>query len=122
MAARFQAKKVAGKVAAGPVADAVSAIILAGAREAAKLAPHDTGNLAGSIQPGALTVKGTTVRGEFGTNVEYAAANEFGTHSAGEPDAPGKRSHRPGGLPARPYLRPGLAHGVAYARRKGLIQ
>lgn len=105
----------------GPVHAALSSIVLSGAREAVRLVPRDTGNLANSINT-RVDVQGTKARGVIQTNVEYAAPVEFGTHRRGEPDAPGKVSHRPGGKRARPYMRPGLLAGVTYARRKGLIR
>lgn len=117
----FDQRRVGPDVARGIAADAVRLVLFAAEREAKRLVPRDTTNLAGSIGT-SVDVQGERVVGTLGTNVEYAAPVEFGTHSAGEPDAPGKVSHAPGGMPPRPYLRPGLHAGIAYARRKGVIK
>lgn len=117
----YRPRKVAAEVARKIVADRVSAVVLAGAREAVRLVPRDTGTLANSIGS-TVTVDGTRVRGVISAGTDYAAPVEFGTHSAGESGAPGKVSHGPGGMPARPYMRPGLQAGLVYARRKGLIK
>lgn len=90
-------------------------------REAKRLCPVDTGRLRGSITH-EVTKDGAQVRAVVGTNVEYAAPVEYGTHAAGEPDAPGKVSHSPGGTAPRPFLRPGLARAVAILRNQGVIQ
>lgn len=123
MAARFRQKKVARRlVQPGSKAHAaVSAVVMSGTREAVRLVPRDTSNLANSITPD-VQVQGTRVRGTISTNVEYAPPVEYGTHSAGEANAPGKVSSAPGGMAPRPFMRPGLQYGIAYARRKGLIR
>jgi phage gpG-like protein len=45
---------------------------------ARRLAPVETGQLQGSIQPDPRTVDPDDLTGSVGTNVEYAAAQEFG--------------------------------------------
>lgn len=121
--ATFRQRKVARQLAApgGVVHRAVSVVTFAAEAEAKRRAPYRFGVLSNSIK-GEVNSRGARVRGTVGSNVEYAAANEFGSHSAGEPDAPGKKSYAAGGLAPRPYLRPGLTFGVAFARRKGLIR
>lgn len=111
-----------GREVAGLVAETVvQQIVFVAEREAKTLVPVDVGTLKASIN-GKVEVRGQRVHGILGTQVEYAAPVEFGTHSAGEPGAPGKKSNAPGGMPPRPYLRPGLAAGIAHARQRGLIR
>ena len=87
----------------GPVKEAsykaVLGVCLFIESEAKRRAPVDTGNLRRSLATEMLTGKNETVaRGVVGTNVEYAAFQEFGTRN----------------MQAQPYLGPALE----MARRK----
>jgi len=70
--------------------------------DAQRMAPYKTGNLRGSI---AVEVEetGDGAIGRVGTNVEYAAAQEFGRSDIN--------------LPAHPYLRPAIDLNRARIKR-----
>lgn len=100
------------------IADLIGAPILTAMRDnvldaqrGAKInSPIDRGRLRASITP-SVSVEGQTVRGAVGTNVEYAAAMEFGTGTQSEGSEEGAGTvHFP----------PWTGSLVGWARRHGI--
>jgi hypothetical protein len=94
--------------------------MLPGSNLAKQLAPYRTGNLRRSIHAAVVAIMAASAEGQIGTNLEYAAAQEYGATIVPvnakmlhwvDPVSGEDIFARQVTLPPRPYMRPALDQG-----------